>query len=31
MARTQSKSDADEKDRQRFADRALGMLEDAVY
>jgi uncharacterized membrane protein (DUF373 family) len=31
MARTQTKSDADEEDRQRFADRALGMLEDAVY
>jgi uncharacterized membrane protein (DUF373 family) len=31
MARTQSKSDADEQDRQRFADRVLGLLEDAVY
>jgi uncharacterized membrane protein (DUF373 family) len=27
----QTKADADEEDRQRFADRALGMLEDAVY
>src|SRR5882757_5010731 len=30
MAR-QTKADEDERDRQRFADRALGMLEDAVY
>ena len=30
MAR-QTKVDEDEQDRQRFADRALGMLEDAVY
>jgi uncharacterized membrane protein (DUF373 family) len=27
----QTKADEDEEDRQRFADRALGMLEDAVY
>jgi uncharacterized membrane protein (DUF373 family) len=27
----QTKADEDEKDRQRFADRALGLLEDAVY
>jgi uncharacterized membrane protein (DUF373 family) len=27
----QTKADQDEEDRQRFADRALGMLEDAVY
>ena len=26
-----TKADEDEEDRQRFADRALGMLEDAVY
>ena len=30
MAR-QTKSDTDEEDRQRVADRVLGMLEDAVY
>ena len=30
MAR-KTKADKDEEDRQRFADRALGMLEDAVY
>ena len=30
MAR-KTKADEDEEDRQRFADRALGMLEDAVY
>lgn len=30
MAR-QTKTDADEEDRQRVADRVLGMLEDAVY
>jgi uncharacterized membrane protein (DUF373 family) len=30
MAR-QTKADEDEEDRQRFADRALGLLEDAVY
>jgi len=30
MAR-QTKADEDEQDRQRFADRALGMLEDAMY
>ncbi len=28
---TKKKQDEDEEDRQRFADRALGMLEDAVY
>jgi uncharacterized membrane protein (DUF373 family) len=27
----QTKADDDEEDRQRFADRALGLLEDAVY
>jgi hypothetical protein len=26
-----TKADEDEEDRQRFADRVLGMLEDAVY
>jgi uncharacterized membrane protein (DUF373 family) len=31
VAKTKTKSDADEKDRQRFADRALGFLEDGVY
>lgn len=30
MAR-QTRADEDEQDRQRFADRALGMLEDAMY
>src|SRR3979409_775923 len=30
MAR-QTGADEDEQDRQRFADRALGMLEDAMY
>ena len=30
MAR-QTKADEDEEDRQRFADRALGLLEDALY